>query len=611
MRNLTFRVRAGGIVVLTAIVCAASAVDATAQAAQPNPAGWTACGADDQPVVLGGRTIRWADVKEPRESEVPLGVRPTQRSTAAASDAARADTAAAQAEQVFCVHPGPAAMPAKDATHALLLVVAGKDEQTFTRVEIYLGTTLILASDSAAPQHTMLLPSRQLWQSSSTTESSERVFAVVSREDAGERPSGVTVMVHQEALSRDTKFADGQDWFVKSVSEGNAFLYMASPATYKALQQFAQCDWLAYDARHGSSPPSGAVTTPSDTGCFDAQMKALGEQIYPFVSALAGRSPEREFGKGQPRMSLNEPMLVFFGLGGWNKILQLDCRRNKIDGETGECTKFSEPWQTTLQRARYVWAVYIEDEQTPFNTSIDVEFKGGAPSVDYEEYDPRGLARPAAALMPASTPRFLRIGYRRVRVREAPISVQVAFSRQGPNYGLRQWVRVYRQFSGRWWVVSGAILLPLENNAVSHIELEPVLPPEGGPAVRSRIVEDLPIAPVYATLIWRWPQVRNLAENQPRAAMRLLVNLIPDVVGGMSLPPRRHNSYLAGGSWPILADRLSFIMGAKIYRDEQPTPGFAVGQSVPASTPIEAVRGTPEHHVGFTFGLAVELVRSR
>jgi len=43
-------------------------------------------------------------------------------------------------------------------------------------------------------------------------------------------------------------------------------------------------------------------------------------------------------------------------------------------------------------------------------------------------------------------------------------------------------------------------------------------------------------------------------------------------------------------------------MGAKIYRDEQPTPGFAVGQSVPASTPIEAVRGTPEHHVGFTFG---------
>lgn len=608
MRDVTLRGRVRRIVVLTTVVCAAAAVDASARAAQPDQDGWTACRADDQAVVLGGRTIRWADVKEPRGAEVPLGARPTQRSTAAASAAPRAD-AAPPVEQVFCVEPGNAAMPAKGATHALLLVVAGKDEQTFTRVEVYLGTTLLLASDSAAPQHTMLLPSQQLWQSSAAPTSSERLFAVVSREDAGERSSSVTVTVHKEPLSRDMKFTNGQDWFVKTMSEGNAFLYMATPATYKALQQFAQCDWLAYDARHGSS--SSGATTPSDTGCVDTQMKALGEQIYPFVSALAGRSPEREFGEGQPRMSLSEPLVVFFGLGGWNKILQLDCRRNTVDRQTGVCTKFSEPWQTTLQRARYVWAMYIEDEQTPFNTSIDVEFKSSAPSVDYEEYDPRGLARPAAAGMAASTPRFLRIGYRRVRVREAPISVQVAFSRQGPNYGLRQWVRVYRQFSGRWWVVSGAILLPLANNAVSHIELEPVLPPEGGPAVRSRIVEDLPIAPVYATLIWRWPQVRNLAEEQPRASMRLLVNLIPDVVGGMSLPPRRHNSYLAGASWPILADRLSFVMGAKIYRDEQPTPGFAVGQSLPASTPIEAVRGTPEHHVGFVFGLAIELVRSR
>ena len=135
MRAVTLPRRVWPIAVLSAVVCAASIVDARAQAAQPNQDGWTACRADDQPVVLGGRTVRWADVKEPRGADVPLGARPTQRSTAAASAAPRAD-GAPPVEHVFCVEPGNDAIPAKGATHALLLVVGAKDEQTFTRVDV-------------------------------------------------------------------------------------------------------------------------------------------------------------------------------------------------------------------------------------------------------------------------------------------------------------------------------------------------------------------------------------------------------------------------------------------------------------------------------------------
>jgi hypothetical protein len=158
-------------------------------------------------------------------------------------------------------------------------------------------------------------------------------------------------------------------------------------------------------------------------------------------------------------------------------------------------------------------------------------------------------------------------------------------------------------------VVSGGVFVPASNNAVSHIELAPVPPTDIFP-VRAQIVENSPPAPLFATLLWRWPQVRGLADNQARAYARLAVNLIPDIAGGLSLPVRRHNSYFVGGSWPILGDRLSFMMGVKVYRDEQPADGFVVGQIVPSTTRDEEVRAIGRH-ADLLFGLAVELVRSR
>lgn len=569
----------------------------------PAPAQSPPClDAASQPqITIGNRTLQRSDFK----GAVTLGSRvagdpkPGPRPT----------------ERVFCLVPSETAFTTRTLRHGQVLAVSALTELTLLRVEVYRGAALLLASDGAASQHNLLLTADPPWPST-TPPQREPLFIIVSREDAGRGDALFVASIRDEPLTRDSSVEDGADWFVGSLSQGNAFLYSADVPAYESLLAFARCDWVSHDARTTPQPapaPAAAAapsTATTNTGCLETQMTALRHQIYPFVSNLTARAHQRELMEGQPRAARSEPMVVFFGLGGANKVLLLDCRDTTGRGEARRCGQFAEPWQTTLQRARYVWAVYIEDGQTPFNTSIDVEFKSKAPSVDYEEYDPRGLAATTVAAESSGASRLLRVGYRRFRVREPPVAVQVAFSRQGANYGLRQWVRVYRQFSARWWVVSGGVFFPAENNAVSHIELEPVPPTENFP-VRAQIIEDFPPAPLFATILWRWPQVRGLAENQPKAYARLAVNLIPDVAAGISLPVRRHNSYFVGGSWPILADRLSFIMGVKVFRDEQPADGFVVGQIVPSTTLEQDVRASTGHHADLLFGLAVELVRSR
>jgi hypothetical protein len=557
------------------------------------------------PITLGGRTLQRSALGQ----QATLGSR--------VAPAAAPNEQRTPVERVFCLIPTRDAFPRASAQDAQVLAVSALTELTLLRVEVYRGAALALASDGAAPQHTLLLTAEPFWPAADAETPDagppEPLFIVVSREDAGRGDVRFVASVRDEPLTRDRSTTDGGvDWFVGALSEGSAFLTAVDAATYEGLLAFARCDWVSYDARRkpNASDPSPPRARLPDSGCLQTQMQALRNRIYPFVSNLTGRAHRRELQEGQPRAARSEPMVVFFGLGGANKVLLLDCRDTSGSGPRRTCQQYAEPWQTTLQRARYVWGVYVEDERTPFNTSIDVEFKAKAPSVDYEEFDPHALARAQVVSDSTGPNRLIRVGYRRFRVREPPVAVQVAFSRQGPNYGLRQWVRVYRQFSARWWVVSGAVLVPAANNAIRHIELMPVPSPDGLSA-RAQIVEDKPPAPIFASLVWRWPQVRGLAENMPTAWRRLAVNLIPDIAGGLSLPVRRHNSYFVGGSWPILADRLSFMMGAKIFRSEGPADGLVVGQIVPMAADVSAVRGRPTRHVDFTFGLAVELVRSR
>ena len=422
--------------VITAIV--AVVIYSTPAAARQTPAPapwWTSCKASetaparkDGTIVLGDRTIAWKQINSPSATSIEVGSR--IGSTAPASPPAgaatkpstpstglptpRADTPPAPpTELVFCITPADNTFPNKAASHALVLSVASTTEAAFFRVEVYRNGQLFLASDAASPQHILLLTSQPFWPTDANKPTdadksgNSPIFVLVTREDAGKQLAYVTVNVEAEPLEHDTEVEQGVGWFVKRLSPGNAFRYVAESTTYEELLRFAQCDWVSHDARDKKeatvqrtaaattsqewTPPATAQGLRPENGCFYTQMDALKNRVYPFVSNLTGRSTPHEFHDGQPRAARSEPMIVFFGLGGLNKILLLDCRDTAGTGAARKCDNYAEPWQTTLQRARYVWAVYIEDEQTPFNTSIDVEFKTKAPSVDYEEYDPRGL----------------------------------------------------------------------------------------------------------------------------------------------------------------------------------------------------------------------------
>ena len=296
----------------------------------------------------------------------------------------------------------------------------------------------------------------------------------------------------------------------------------------------------------------------------------------------------------------------FFGAAGRKDPRSIAVK--SVSGDRREATKTTNRCRPFLKRPIRLGGGH-EDERHRFNTLDGIVELNQRRRPSTTRIRPRGLARPPAARFTSASRRVSSESVnRRLRSREPPGACAGVIGRDR-TIDCVSWWRVYRHFSPVVGV-SGRCLAGHEH-AISHIELVPNLPVEGGPATRARIVDDEPLAPVYATLLWRWPQVRGFAENQARGSMRLLVNLIPDVAGGLSLPPRRHNSYLVGGSWPILADRLSFIMGLKTFREERPANGFVVGQYVPADTSIGEIRGESQRHVDLLFGLAVELVRSR
>jgi hypothetical protein len=502
-------------------------------------------------------------------------------------------------EAAYCVEVSPDTFPSGNRDAAMLTVLA-EDEATMLRVSLYGATGVVATADGIAARRRMLLTDLRQPSKDAAAENRPwvRFFVVVSREDARNREKPGSFAIVRAAIEPEKL---SEQWFVKTLSEGHAFRQVIESTRYNELLAFAKCDWLAPEERQ------------SPAGCLDGQMAVLGRSIYPFVSSLAGRSTEGEFHEGRPRAARSEPMVVFFGVGGLNKVLLLDCRDTGGSADTRRCHKYAEPWQTTFQRAKYFWAVYIEDDQVPFDTSIDVEFKARAPSVDYEEYDARALTN--QTFLEAKTTRadqrhVLRVGFRRFRVREAPIAVQVAFSRQGPNYGLRQWVRVYRKFSSRPWVVAGALVVPVSSIETEDIELVPIQTDDGSPPTLARITLDTEQRQVFAGFIWRWPQIRGRAENEATARRRLLINLVPDAVFGIGLPTSRHNVYYTGGSWPFLWDRLSFTAGLRHLRVEVPTAGFTVGQVVPVGTDSNAVRTTQWTHDVF-LGLSFELIRSR
>jgi hypothetical protein len=337
---------------------------------------------------------------------------------------------------------------------------------------------------------------------------------------------------------------------------------------------------------------------------FNSEKDRITATVHQLVSRWIGKNPASEFTRQDSgRASQSEPIVLFIGVNGVNRFVLLDCQ-GLTSRDTGRmCDDYASPSARTLERATHFWAVYLEDDQTPFDTSIDVEFSGGARNADYEEFDPRLPTQPAMV----SGQRRMRIGWKRFELREAPVVVQVAFSRQGPNYGLRQWVRVYTQRSKTWVLPAAAIFLPVVPPSKTAAGLSPYYPDTGLTPTAQVISETIKRRAVFALVTLQWPQLRARADDAP-GVRRLAINLIPDAALGMA----EDDMYFMGGSWPIplWRDRSYFTFGALWKRERAIVDGFRLGQRVPVDIDPSLVleeRGSWR----FIAGLSIEILKLR
>jgi len=430
---------------------------------------------------------------------------------------------------------------------------------------------------------------------------------------------------------------DEHPWFVGGLSQGHAFRATLTASKYQELVAYARCEYL-----NAAERARGCATAENQT------QKA--KAIYDWLSQILGRSPVDEY--ATRRGSRTEPIIVFFGLANTNRSALLDCRtisdiagehvgrferfargmgqpfrRHRDTGLAPRCIEYSEPWQTSLQRAEYAWAVYLEDELTGFDTAIDIEFKSRAPDVDYEDFDPRAPVQlptirrvpteaargPQAEATPASARpdverRTIRVGYRRFRIREAPTAVQVAFTRQGPTYGARQYQRVYRKRSSRAITVAGTIFVaatPIDVEDARHLAEEP--PPGFGEPTLGRIAPEIGHAWVFTAVSLRWPTARARAGDQPNWYSRLAWNGIPDFTAGLALRRDGNDPYLIGGSWPLWT-RLYVTAGLGLVKEDVLRPGYRASQLLP----LDSAGFTESRwRRRFMFGASIDLIDSR
>lgn len=407
---------------------------------------------------------------------------------------------------------------------------------------------------------------------------------------------------------------------------------------YDALTAFARCVQGGPDEaaclRNARETPADASSWQRNYPAKNGQMKALPSKkkkdyveyasdkdatvagIYHIVSRWLGRDPAYEFtddkGKEKQRASQSDPIVLFAGLAGLNKIALLDCQHrheqtlpedNALKSKFYRCHDFARPSAQTLERAKNFWAAYVEDGDAPYDTTIEAEFGSTSRNPDYEEFDPRV----APTSVDQSASRTVLLGFRRFRIREAPSVAQVAFTRQGPAYGLRQWIRVYRQRS-QWWIVPAATVfapgIPVEqNNAV----LTPIYADGSTQPFANVIGEDSKTRFLFAGLALQWPQLRAKADDSG-PLKRLLYNAVPDVSLGFA----DVNMLFSGGSWPIplWRDRTYLTLGTTWVREDHVVSGYTLGQRLPLSTPSDVVT-EQRWNMGYRVGITLELFKVR
>lgn len=329
----------------------------------------------------------------------------------------------------------------------------------------------------------------------------------------------------------------------------------------------------------------------------------------------------------------SEPIVAFIGLAGMTRIVLADAVAwpMKVSFErAGRATSFgderlAEPWQTTFERAQYIWVMYLEDEAAPYFTSIDTRFTNEAATDDHDDFDPQGVSRWDLGLAAADTVR-VRVGYKRFRIPDRLNATQITFSRQSSTYGLRQWSGRYTRY-GRYPVrVAASLMGGFPSVKSRDFTLDPVYADDRLTPGAYTLVEKSSRQPIFVLAAVRFPQLRDSEEQTPLGWSRLWRNFVPEPVLGLGLPTLNvrtaegeaksaglgRQSFVLGFSWPILGDRLHFVAAAVRFHEAHARPGLGAlseGARYPIGTTVDAVRDLRAVWKPL-IGLSVDLART-
>jgi hypothetical protein len=339
----------------------------------------------------------------------------------------------------------------------------------------------------------------------------------------------------------------------------------------------------------------------------DADLK---DRTYLILTTLIARDASQ----WRNSATRSEPIVAFIGLAGMTRIVLADAVAwpMKVSFQrAGRQTSFSderlaEPWQTTFERAQYLWVMYVEDEGAPYFTSIDARFTNRAESDDHEDFDPQGVSRWDLGLAASDTVR-VRIGYKRFRIPERLNGTQVTFSRQSSTYGLRQWSARYSRY-GRYPVrVAASLMGGFPSVKGRDFELTPVHADDSLTPGAYSLEEKSSRQPIFILAAVRFPQLRESERQTPLGWSRLWRSLVPEPVIGLGLPTinRRaadgeatsagvgRQSLALGFSWPIYGERVHFVAAAVRFHEAQTREGagpLVEGTRYPIGTTIDDVR---------------------
>lgn len=430
----------------------------------------------------------------------------------------------------------------------------------------------------------------------------------VSREDFGQDTLVVDISIEHVLLE-----GGAPGWYVGQLAQGQTERTWIPEEDYSLLQRLGVC-----------------------SGERRKDCK-VDNHIYNLVSRLLGRQAEQEFTTNSTNRKANrsEPIVLFVGLSGATGIALLDCRHSHemIDFEepggatSRTCVSKADPWSTSFERAPYFWAAYLEDVDAPYRTTIDVEFRLRAEPADYEEFDANALAGRPIDLQTATPdkqipdkqisdkpisdkPIQIRVGFRRFRMRDPPAHAQVGFSREGQGYGLRQWIRTFRQYGQRRWGVAGGALVSAVPGTRRRVTMRDVYADGATQPFARELVEEARQRVLFAYGALRWYQWRDRTVEMPPKARLWRTAILPDVAFGIGVSQSTDQTFVTNFSWPIIGGRYSFVFGAHWAHDDIFRDGYAKGTRVPLGTDAADVT-RKRWSARVSVGLAVDLLQWR